>query len=178
PLIVVAGVLVGVGARYGGGCTSGHGVCGIARLSARSIVATGHFHGHRNRCGCNNAARLWRLNHASGLVLSVGPALRFRFDDLVHDAARKGSWLSRHFWPLGPDARLRYGGCARHLQHGLRVGTTSDTAGHRSPALLAEKDRHQPTVGYRFYAFRDWLVSALGQKRTGQLFDHLVGALD
>jgi uncharacterized membrane protein YedE/YeeE len=42
-LIVAAGVLVGFGARYGGGCTSGHGVCGIARLSARSIVATGIF---------------------------------------------------------------------------------------------------------------------------------------
>jgi len=42
-LIVVAGALVGVGARYGGGCTSGHGVCGIARLSARSIVATAIF---------------------------------------------------------------------------------------------------------------------------------------
>jgi uncharacterized protein len=36
-------VLIGFGARYGGGCTSGHGVCGIARLSARSIVATGIF---------------------------------------------------------------------------------------------------------------------------------------
>ena len=39
-LIIVAGALVGFGARYGGGCTSGHGVCGLARLSARSIVAT------------------------------------------------------------------------------------------------------------------------------------------
>jgi len=42
-LTVAAGVRVGFGARYGGGCTSGHGVCGIARLSARSIVATGVF---------------------------------------------------------------------------------------------------------------------------------------
>ncbi len=42
-LIVAAGVLVGFGARYGGGCTSGHGVCGIARLSARSVAATGIF---------------------------------------------------------------------------------------------------------------------------------------
>ena len=42
-LIVAAGVLVGFGARYGGGCTSGHGVCGIARLSARSITATAIF---------------------------------------------------------------------------------------------------------------------------------------
>lgn len=39
-MIVIAGLLVGFGARLGGGCTSGHGVCGIARLSARSIVAT------------------------------------------------------------------------------------------------------------------------------------------
>jgi uncharacterized membrane protein YedE/YeeE len=42
-LIAVAGVLVGFGARLGGGCTSGHGVCGIARLSARSIAATAIF---------------------------------------------------------------------------------------------------------------------------------------
>ncbi len=39
-LLAVSGVLVGFGARLGGGCTSGHGVCGIPRLSARSIVAT------------------------------------------------------------------------------------------------------------------------------------------
>ncbi|MCQ4294843.1 YeeE/YedE family protein [Pseudomonas stutzeri] len=38
--LVVAGLLVGVGTRYGAGCTSGHGVCGISRLSARSVVAT------------------------------------------------------------------------------------------------------------------------------------------
>ena len=38
--IVVGGLLVGVGVTFGGGCTSGHGVCGIARLSARSIAAT------------------------------------------------------------------------------------------------------------------------------------------
>lgn len=38
--IVIAGLLVGVGTRYGGGCTSGHGVCGLSRLSPRSLVAT------------------------------------------------------------------------------------------------------------------------------------------
>jgi len=38
--LLVAGVLVGVGTRIGSGCTSGHGVCGIARFSPRSIVAT------------------------------------------------------------------------------------------------------------------------------------------
>ena len=38
--IVIAGLLVGIGSRYGSGCTSGHGGCGIARMSKRSIVAT------------------------------------------------------------------------------------------------------------------------------------------
>ena len=42
-LIVVSGLLVGFGTRLGGGCTSGHGVCGIARLSKRSIAATAIF---------------------------------------------------------------------------------------------------------------------------------------
>lgn len=40
PILVVAGLLVGFGTRLGSGCTSGHGVCGLARLSPRSIVAT------------------------------------------------------------------------------------------------------------------------------------------
>lgn len=39
-MLVVGGLIVGVGVSYGGGCTSGHGVCGMARLSPRSIVAT------------------------------------------------------------------------------------------------------------------------------------------
>ncbi len=43
PWLVVAGLLVGVGTRYGAGCTSGHGVCGVSRGSVRSLVATGCF---------------------------------------------------------------------------------------------------------------------------------------
>jgi uncharacterized membrane protein YedE/YeeE len=42
-LTIVAGLLVGFGTRYAGGCTSGHGVCGIGRLSPRSIAATATF---------------------------------------------------------------------------------------------------------------------------------------
>ncbi len=42
-VIVAAGLLVGLGARIGGGCTSGHGVCGLPRFSIRSIVATATF---------------------------------------------------------------------------------------------------------------------------------------
>jgi uncharacterized membrane protein YedE/YeeE len=42
-MIVVAGLLVGVGTRYASGCTSGHGVCGLSRLSPRSLVATASF---------------------------------------------------------------------------------------------------------------------------------------
>src|SRR6516162_56504 len=42
-VVVIGGLLVGFGTRLGSGCTSGHGICGIARLSPRSIVATGVF---------------------------------------------------------------------------------------------------------------------------------------
>ena len=41
--LILAGLLVGVGTRYGAGCTSGHGVCGLSRLSPRSLVATVSF---------------------------------------------------------------------------------------------------------------------------------------
>lgn len=43
--LMTAGLLVGIGTRYGAGCTSGHGVCGLARLSFRSVVATAIFMG-------------------------------------------------------------------------------------------------------------------------------------
>ena len=43
PILAVAGLLVGFGTRLGSGCTSGHGVCGMSRLSKRSLVATGTF---------------------------------------------------------------------------------------------------------------------------------------
>ena len=43
--LALAGLLVGVGTRYGAGCTSGHGVCGLSRLSPRSLVATLAFMG-------------------------------------------------------------------------------------------------------------------------------------
>jgi len=43
PILVIAGLLVGFGTRLGNGCTSGHGVCGLARFSKRSLVATISF---------------------------------------------------------------------------------------------------------------------------------------
>ncbi|HYN64540.1 MAG TPA: YeeE/YedE family protein [Candidatus Limnocylindrales bacterium] len=43
--LIAAGLLVGVGTRYGSGCTSGHGVCGLSRLSLRSLAATAAFMG-------------------------------------------------------------------------------------------------------------------------------------
>lgn len=45
PVLVVAGLLVGFGTQLGSGCTSGHGLCGVARLSKRSVVATAVFFG-------------------------------------------------------------------------------------------------------------------------------------
>lgn len=43
PVLLVGGLLVGFGTRLGGGCTSGHGVCGLSRLAPRSLMATGMF---------------------------------------------------------------------------------------------------------------------------------------
>jgi uncharacterized protein len=43
PMLIIGGLIVGVGVSFSGGCTSGHGVCGIARLSPRSITATAMF---------------------------------------------------------------------------------------------------------------------------------------
>jgi uncharacterized membrane protein YedE/YeeE len=43
PMLLLGGVLVGIGVTYGSGCTSGHGVCGMARLSKRSFAATATF---------------------------------------------------------------------------------------------------------------------------------------
>jgi uncharacterized membrane protein YedE/YeeE len=43
--VIAAGLLVGIGTRYASGCTSGHGVCGLSRLSPRSLVATASFMG-------------------------------------------------------------------------------------------------------------------------------------
>jgi uncharacterized protein len=58
--LVAAGLLVGVGTRYGSGCTSGHGVCGLSRLSPRSLVATLTF----MAAGC---ATVWVARHLLGL---------------------------------------------------------------------------------------------------------------
>jgi len=62
PALVVAGLLVGVGTRIGGGCTSGHGVCGIGRGSPRSIAATATFM-------LTGAAAAFGVNHLLGGVL-------------------------------------------------------------------------------------------------------------
>jgi uncharacterized protein len=59
PMLIVAGLLVGFGTRWGSGCTSGHGVCGLARLSPRSLVATLVFMGVA-------AATVFVLRHVVG----------------------------------------------------------------------------------------------------------------
>lgn len=59
--LISAGLLVGIGTRYGAGCTSGHGVCGISRLSPRSIIATLCFMG-------TGFATVWGLRHGLGLL--------------------------------------------------------------------------------------------------------------
>ena len=60
PLLIVAGLLVGFGTRYGSGCTSGHGICGVSRLSPRSIVATAVFM-------ASGAATVYGVRHLAGV---------------------------------------------------------------------------------------------------------------
>ena len=60
--IAAAGLLVGFGTRLGNGCTSGHGVCGLSRLSARSMVATASFM-------ATGAITVFVVNHLLGGVL-------------------------------------------------------------------------------------------------------------
>jgi len=57
PLLVAAGLLVGIGTRYGSGCTSGHGICGLSRGSPRSIMATVAFM-------ATGFLTVWLLRHA------------------------------------------------------------------------------------------------------------------
>jgi hypothetical protein len=59
PLMLVSGLLVGFGARLGGGCTSGHSLCGTGRLSLRSLVATSLF-------VLTGAVSVWALRHWQG----------------------------------------------------------------------------------------------------------------
>ena len=61
PLLLAAGFLVGFGTRLGGGCTSGHGVCGLGRLSRRSIAAVVTFM-------AAGIATTWLVRHALGLA--------------------------------------------------------------------------------------------------------------
>jgi uncharacterized membrane protein YedE/YeeE len=62
PLLIGAGLLVGFGTRLGSGCTSGHGVCGVSRLSPRSLVATATFI-------FAGALTVYLLNHLMGSSL-------------------------------------------------------------------------------------------------------------
>lgn len=61
PWLVIGGLLVGFGTRLGSGCTSGHGICGLARLSKRSLVAVATFMG----CGF---ASVYVLRHVAGVL--------------------------------------------------------------------------------------------------------------
>jgi uncharacterized membrane protein YedE/YeeE len=59
PALIAAGLLVGVGTRYGSGCTSGHGICGLSRRSPRSIAATAAFM-------ATGFLTVWLLRHVLG----------------------------------------------------------------------------------------------------------------
>jgi len=79
--IVGGGLLVGFGTRLGSGCTSGHGICGIARISPRSIAATCTFMRRRSG-GRADPSRVRRLNHAGPGKSALRVRVRLGTDDL------------------------------------------------------------------------------------------------
>ena len=62
PLLIISGLIVGISTRYGAGCTSGHGVCGISRLSPRSLIATLTFM-------ASGFATVYLVRHLLGVTL-------------------------------------------------------------------------------------------------------------
>ena len=108
PLIVIAGgLLVGFGTRLGGGCTSGHGVCGLARLSPRSLMATALFMPTAvvtrfSPSSCDRDARHTRRS-------CLRPALWLGAHRLANDQPGEGHRLSRYFGRLRSEPRVRHG---------------------------------------------------------------------
>ena len=133
-LVAAGGLLVGFGSRMGNGCTSGHGVCGFARLSVRSIAATVDLHGDAPSSRWpssvtvleDSAMPLVLASFACGLIFGAGPA------DLRHDRARQGARLPRHLWRLGRDAGFRDGRRGRGRRDRLRAGAAAQRAGVRA----------------------------------------------
>ena len=90
--IAVAGLLVGFGTRLGNGCTSGHGICGIARLSPRSIAATVVFMVAAIIVVALDASRDRRLSHAALASLICGFIFGSGLVISQHGADRRRSW--------------------------------------------------------------------------------------
>ena len=107
---VLAGLLVGMGTRLGGGCTSGHGICGLARLSKRSIVAVATF----MAAGAVTVAALGARSSSSLSPLSLAPLASRQSSPLVPMVAFGGSAAALALAAAAGDS----------LVHALVTGTT------------------------------------------------------
>src|SRR5262245_36291176 len=102
-VIVIAGLLVGFGTRLGGGCTSGHGVCGVARLSLRSLVATTVFMAVAIVVVAITRHVLGGGSHVDARRIDRRLRVRLGTAHLRHDAARQGARLPGRVRRLGPE---------------------------------------------------------------------------
>ena len=98
-MLIIAGVLVGFGTRLGSGCTSGHGICGISRLSKRSIIATMSFmFAGLSLCMlsviCLEQSKMKMFGHSGGGLFSIGLML----SGMSNPAKVIGF---RYFWAFG-----------------------------------------------------------------------------
>jgi len=155
PVLVLAGLLVGFGSVLGNGCTSGHGVCGISRVSSRSIIATVML--MFTAFASPRAGRLDRYAITSGF--SSGDDLWSGFDHLGHDQSSESAELSRFIWHLGSQSGVRDGWCdcgptrsdldARLLIGAAIFGVGWGLGGYcPGPAVTALSDAASGTVAF------------------------------
>ena len=145
PVLVAAGLAVGIGTRYAGGCTSGHGVCGLARLSPRSLAATASFMG-------TGVATVFVMrhvvagSHGARLRLPRRPALRARPPG-IGLAIRRRCWASSTSRALGPVARAGHGRRDRGGGDRLRARPAPPAHVARRADAAATSPRDRPPLG-------------------------------
>src|SRR5438552_4709900 len=127
--VALAGLLVGFGTRMSGGCTSGHGVCGLGRLSLRSLVAVAIFMAAGMAAPPSSCATCsgCRRDRPRGRARRR-PLVRHRLVDLRNGDAAQSARLSRCHRLVGPEPRAGHG--RRGRRHARRLSGRIETSSH------------------------------------------------
>lgn len=126
--MALAGFLVGFGTAFGSGCTSGHGVCGLARLSPRSGAAVATFLVAASRRPPSSATSSRETRHAQRHGILGRADLRHRADRVGHVRPGEGAELPGHTGAVGSQPRLRDGRRVGDRLPGLSSGLAARRA--------------------------------------------------